>query len=275
MQNVRLFHLAEQDPEPVDRMALPIHLGEDSTGQPLVVDLAALPHLLVAGQTENTKTACLHRIIVSILTTRTPEQVRLILIDPNQTAFSRFRTAPHLLRPVVADPNEADTIFAWAIEQTQRRQRLFAESGVRRLDKYNRLQKISLRQPLPNIVIVADEITDLLFASKEAERNIVRLAQNRQQVGIHLVLATEIKNVHAFAGHVKAQIPTRIALALASEPERGNTLNREIDALVEGFRSAGQAFDNELVVLTACEELSSNDAPNLENAPLRFPRDTP
>lgn len=254
MQSVRLFHLAEQDPEPIDRMTLPIRLGTNGSGQPIIVDLAALPHLLIAGQTESAKTACLHRILVSILAARTPEQVRLILIDPNKAAFCRFETAPHLLHPVVADLHQADAILAWVVEQTERRQRLFAESGVQHLDKFNRLQKISLRQPLPNIAIIADELSNLLFASQEVESNIVQLVQNRQPVGTHLVLATEIENVHTFAGHLKSQIPTRIALALASEPENRNALDREIDTLVEGFGDAGQAFDDGLVAPAACEK---------------------
>ena len=213
MQAVRFFHLDEQNPKAGERTVIPILLGDGATGQALVVDLTALPHLLVAGRTEAGKSACLHSIVVSILAMKTPSQVRLVLIDPKRTVFSRFRTVPHLLRPVVTDPNEADRVIDRAVKEMEWRQ----EEHRKRWEKP------------PSIVIVADEMADLIFASKEAENNIVRLAKSRLAVGIHLVLATRLENVNAMTGYVKAQIPTRDCVCHCvgtGQPGRSRSGNR-------------------------------------------------
>ena len=189
----------------------------------MAVDLASLPHLLIAGRTGTGKSVCLNSIIVSMLMTRSPNDVRMLMIDPKMVELSPYKKLPHLMHPVVTDMRKAEAILAWAVEKMEERYALLARAGVRHISVYNQLGEEELMdrlQPdsdeergaiprhLPYIVIVADEIADLMMTSaKEVEQHIIRLAQKSRAVGIHLVLATQKPTVDVITGLIKSNLP--------------------------------------------------------------------
>jgi S-DNA-T family DNA segregation ATPase FtsK/SpoIIIE len=201
----------------------------------MVVDLASLPHLLIAGRTGTGKSVCLNSIIMSILMTRRPDEVRLLLIDPKMVELSPYKRLPHLMHPVVTDMRKAEAILAWAVDKMEERYQLMARVGVRHISGYNQLGEDELMermQPesdedrqnipkqLPFIVIVADEIADLMMtAAKEVEQHIIRLAQKSRAVGIHLVLATQKPTVDVITGLIKSNLPARISFQVASRTD--------------------------------------------------------
>ena len=199
------------------RCEIPLFLGKDVSGKPLVVDLATLPHLLIAGRTGTGKSVCLNAIITSILMTRRPDEVRMLMIDPKMVELSGYRRLPHLMHPVVTDMKKAEAILAWAVDKMEERYALLARAGVRHIASYNQLGEEELIEPaaarrrtksgprfplhLPYIVIVADEMADLMMtAGKEVEQHIIRLAQKSRAVGIHLILATQKPTVDVITG---------------------------------------------------------------------------
>ena len=206
-QLVRLREVIEETNGQAQRMKIPIYLGQDVAGNPMAIDLAALPHLLIAGRTGTGKSVCLNSIIVSILMSRGPDEVRMLMIDPKMVELSGYRKLPHLMHPVVTDMKKAEAILAWAVDKMEERYQLLARAGVRHVSVYNQLGDEELRdrvQPaseaewedvpkqLPFIVIVADEMADLMMtAGKDVEQHIIRLAQKSRAVGIHLILATQ------------------------------------------------------------------------------------
>ena len=201
----------------------------------MVVDLATLPHLLIAGRTGTGKSVCLNSIIVSMLMTRRPDEVRMLMIDPKMVELSCYKKLPHLMHPVVTDMRKAEAILAWAVEKMEERYALLARAGVRHIGVYNQLGEEELMdrlQPeddeerknipthLPYIVIVADEMADLMMTSgKEVEQHIIRLAQKSRAVGIHLVLATQKPTVDVITGLIKSNLPARIAFQVASRTD--------------------------------------------------------
>ena len=213
------------------KYALPILLGRDASGRPMVNDLAKMPHLLVAGATGSGKSVCLNTIIVSLLYTRTPEQVKLILIDPKMVELSQFANAPHLASPVVSDMKRAPGILEWAITKMEERYRLLSQAGVRNIYSYNKLGDEGLRPAfgervddpdfprfLPFVVIVIDELADLMLTSaKEVETSISRLAAKSRAVGIHMIVATQRPSTNVITGLIKANLPTRIAFMVSSK----------------------------------------------------------
>jgi len=213
------------------KQLLPVFLGRDSAGRPLVLDLARMPHLLVAGATGAGKSVCLNTIICSFLFTRTPEQVKLILIDPKMVEMSMFSDAPHLACPVVTDMKRAPGILEWAVNKMEERYKLLARAGVRNLAGFNKLSEERLRarfgdaiddedfpRKLPSIVIVVDELADLMMtAAKDVETSISRLAAKSRAVGIHVVLATQRPSTNVITGLIKANLPTRIAFMVSSK----------------------------------------------------------
>jgi S-DNA-T family DNA segregation ATPase FtsK/SpoIIIE len=229
---VRLREVMEETNGKTKKMKVPLFLGKDVTGNSLTVDLATMPHLLIAGRTGTGKSVCLNAIICSILMTRLPDEVRMLMIDPKMVELSGYGRLPHLMHPVVTDMRKAEAIFAWAVEKMEERYALLARTGVRHIASYNQLGKeelIERLQPetdeqrdaipdhLPFIVIVADEIADLMMtAGKEVEQHIIRLAQKSRAVGIHLILATQKPTVDVITGLIKSNLPARISFQVAS-----------------------------------------------------------
>jgi DNA segregation ATPase FtsK/SpoIIIE, S-DNA-T family len=234
-QLVRLREVIEEADGKAARMRIPIFLGKDVAGNAMVVDLTTLPHLLIAGRTGTGKSVCLNSIIVSMLMTRRPDEVRLLLIDPKMVELSPYKSLPHLMHPVVTDMRKAEAILAWAVEKMEERYHLLARAGVRHVSVYNQLGEEELLeriQPeddeerkqipthMPYVVIVADELADLMMtAAKEVEAHIIRLAQKSRAVGIHLVLATQKPTVDVITGLIKSNLPARISFQVASRTD--------------------------------------------------------
>ena len=234
-QLVRLREVMEEAGPKTQAMRIPIFLGKDVSGNPMIVDLASLPHLLIAGRTGTGKSVCLNSIIVSMLMVRRPDEVRMLLIDPKMVELSPYKQIPHLMHPVVTDMKKAEAILAWAVEKMEERYQLLARAGVRHLSVFNQLGEEELRervQPesdeewaqipkhMPYIVIVADEMADLMMtAAKEVEAHIIRLAQKSRAVGIHLVLATQKPTVDVITGLIKSNLPARICFEVASRTD--------------------------------------------------------
>jgi DNA segregation ATPase FtsK/SpoIIIE, S-DNA-T family len=234
-QVVRLREVIEEANGKTKKMRIPLFLGKDVSGNALVVDLSTLPHLLIAGRTGTGKSVCLNAIISSILMTRRPDEVRMLMIDPKMVELSGYGRLPHLMHPVVTDMRKAEAILAWAVEKMEERYALLARAGVRHISSYNQLgeeelmerlqpenddERASIPQRLPFIVIVADEMADLMMTSgKEVEQHIIRLAQKSRAVGIHLILATQKPTVDVITGLIKSNLPARIAFQVASRTD--------------------------------------------------------
>ncbi|MCF0123405.1 MAG: DNA translocase FtsK, partial [Ruminiclostridium sp.] len=196
-------------------------VGKDIGGNYIVGDCAKLPHMLIAGTTGSGKSVCINSLIVSMLYKSTPEELRLIMVDPKMVELGGYNGIPHLLIPVVTDPKKAAGALQWAVTEMMKRYRLFAEAGVRELTSYNQwAQKQEHAEPLPKVVIVIDELADLmLVAAKEVEESICRVAQMGRASGMHLVIATQRPSADVITGLMKANIPSRVAFAVASSLE--------------------------------------------------------
>ncbi|MEM7557879.1 MAG: DNA translocase FtsK 4TM domain-containing protein [Planctomycetota bacterium] len=234
-QVVRLREVIEEQGAKGKKFKIPLFLGKDVSGNPLTADLAALPHLLIAGRTGTGKSVCLNSIIASILMTRRPDEVRMLMIDPKMVELSGYGRLPHLMHPVVTDMRKAEAILAWAVDKMEERYTLLARAGVRHISSYNELGReelIDRLRPesaeeaeqipdhLPFIVIVADEMADLMMtAGKEVEAHIIRLAQKSRAVGIHLILATQKPTVDVITGLIKSNLPARISFQVASRTD--------------------------------------------------------
>jgi DNA segregation ATPase FtsK/SpoIIIE-like protein len=234
-QVVRMREVIEEGAAQVRKMKIPLFLGKDVSGKALSVDLASLPHLLIAGRTGTGKSVCLNSIICSILMARRPDEVRMLMIDPKMVELSGYGRLPHLMHPVVTDMRKAEAILSWAVDKMEERYALLARAGVRHITSYNQLGRDELHERLrpenddeaemipdhlPFIVIVADEIADLMMtAGKEVEAHIIRLAQKSRAVGIHLILATQKPTVDVITGLIKSNLPARISFQVASRTD--------------------------------------------------------
>ena len=232
---VRLREVMEEDHNKWQKMKIPVFLGKDVSGKSTTVDLATLPHLLIAGRTGTGKSVCLNSIITSMVMTRRPDEVKMLMIDPKMVELSPYKKLPHLMHPVVTDMKKAEAILAWAVDKMEERYTLLAKAGVRHVSSYNQLDEQELLdriQPetdeerdniprhLPYVVIIADEMADLMMTSaKEVEGHIIRLAQKSRAVGIHLVLATQKPTVDVITGLIKSNLPARIAFQVASRTD--------------------------------------------------------
>ena len=232
-QVVSLRSVIEQSSGKIAKMKIPLFLGADAVGAPMVADLAALPHLLIAGRTGTGKSVCLNAIISSILMTRRPDEVRMLMIDPKMVELSGYGTLPHLMHPVVTDMRKAEAMLAWAVEKMDERYRLLASVGVRHVTSYNSMERqdildkigaeteeeiAAVPEKLPFIVIIADEIADMMMtAGKDVEKHIIRIAQKSRAVGIHLILATQKPTVDVITGLIKSNLPARISFQVASK----------------------------------------------------------
>lgn len=191
-------------------------LGKDIAGKPIIADIGKMPHVLIAGATGSGKSVCINTLITSIIYKATPQEVRLIMIDPKVVELSVYNGIPHLLIPVVTDPKKAAGALFWAVNEMTRRYNLFAENNVRDMKGYNEKQ-VDEHQRLPQIVIIIDELADLMMTgAKEVEDAICRLAQMARAAGIHLVIATQRPSVDVITGVIKANIPSRLAFAVSS-----------------------------------------------------------
>ncbi len=195
---------------------LSVALGKDISGRPVICDLAKMPHLLIAGQTGSGKSVCINAIINSLLFRASPEEVRMIMIDPKVVELQGYNHVPHLLIPVVSDSHKAAGALAWAVQEMLDRYHKMQSKGVREITAYN--AKVKGDEPkLPRIVIIIDELSDLMLAcKKEVEESIIRLAQLARAAGIHVVIATQRPTVNVITGLIKANVPSRIAFAVAS-----------------------------------------------------------
>ncbi|MFO1063945.1 MAG: DNA translocase FtsK [Pirellulales bacterium] len=234
-QIVRLREVIEEGAAGSKKAKIPLFLGKDVSGNALIADLASLPHLLIAGRTGTGKSVCLNAIIASILMTKRPDEVRMLMIDPKMVELSGYARLPHLMHPVVTDMRKAEAILAWAVDKMEERYALLARAGVRHLVNYNQLgreelmerlkpesseEEAAIPDHLPFIVIVADEMADLMMtAGKEVEQHIIRLAQKSRAVGIHLILATQKPTVDVITGLIKSNLPARIAFQVASRTD--------------------------------------------------------
>jgi len=223
------------------RMGLPLFLGKDATGDPLVKDLAVMPHLLIAGTTGSGKSVCLNAIIMSLLFTRTPDDLKFVLIDPKMVELSVFNRLPHLLCPVVNDMRKAEAILAWLIEKMEERYRLLSQARVRNIAQYNRLSRDDIIERfgaaneadqarlvyhMPHIVVIVDELADLMMvAAKEVEMHVTRLSQKSRAVGIHLVMATQRPSVDVLTGLIKSNLPIRISFQVATRVDSRTILD--------------------------------------------------
>ncbi|MBM4084878.1 MAG: DNA translocase FtsK [Planctomycetes bacterium] len=239
---VRLRDLMESQAVDPKRYVLPILLGKDAAGAPLVSDLAQMPHLLIAGATGSGKSVCINSIIMSILMSQYPEDVKLLIVDPKMVELSTFKDIPHLLSPVVTDMKKAAAVLDWAVNKMDERYSLLARAGVRNISGYNKLGEEGIRKRLmpeedadladvpfrmPHVVIVVDELADLMMvASKEVEGAVTRLSQKSRAVGIHLILATQRPSVDVITGLIKANLPARVSFHVSSKVDSRTILDR-------------------------------------------------
>ena len=199
---------------------LSVALGKDLAGAPIVGDLGKMPHLLVAGATGSGKSVCINTIIASILFKATPDEVKLLMVDPKMVELTNYNGIPHLISPVVTDAKKAAGTLRWAVKEMERRYETFASAGVRDIERYNKTHPADPggeSQPLPFVVIIIDELADLMMvAPADVEDSICRLAQMARAAGIHLVIATQRPSVDVITGLIKANIPSRISFAVSS-----------------------------------------------------------
>ncbi len=241
---ISLRQLLEYDVYGRSTSKLTLALGKTIHGEPLVSDLAKMPHLLIAGATGTGKSVAMNAMLTSILFRATPSDVRLILIDPKRLELGMYEDIPHLLTPVVVDPKKAANALRWAVREMEERYKRLASEGVRNIDQYNR--NVNLRaqerkkttskpdsdileneyKPLPYVVLAIDELADLMMvASNEVEESIARLAQMARAVGIHLILATQRPSVDVITGLIKANLPSRIAFRVSSKVDSRTILD--------------------------------------------------
>ncbi|MDQ7778254.1 MAG: DNA translocase FtsK [Planctomycetota bacterium] len=238
---VKLRELIESNADEWDRQMLPLCLGKDAAGVPIIRDLADMPHLLIAGTTGSGKSVCLNAIILSLLYARSPEEMKLILIDPKMVELSAFKDIPHLISPVITEMKKAAVILEWLVRHMEERYDLFSRVGVKKIESYNALGAKRIRERLteegeepptvaerlPHIVVVIDELADLMMvASKEVENAITRISQKSRAVGIHLVVATQRPSVDVITGLIKSNMPVRIAFKVASKVDSRTILDR-------------------------------------------------
>ena len=242
-ETISLRELLESEVYRRSTSKLPLTLGKNIHGEPYIADLAAMPHLLIAGSTGTGKSVGLNAMLTSILYRATPDELRLIMIDPKRLELGMYEDIPHLLAPVVVDPKLAANALRWAVREMEERYKTLAKQGVRNIEQYNRNLKAMLDEGgpqalaeagengvplrlLPFIVVVIDELADLMMvAGNEVEESICRLAQMARAVGIHLILATQRPSVDVITGLIKANLPARISFRVSSKTDSRTILD--------------------------------------------------
>ncbi|MEM1166967.1 MAG: DNA translocase FtsK 4TM domain-containing protein, partial [Planctomycetota bacterium] len=247
-EKVRLKELMTSS-DSIAKMKLPMFLGKDASGRPLVSDLAKLPHMLIAGTTGSGKSVCMNAIIMGFLYTQKPTDLKMVLVDPKMVEMSQFKDIPHLLCPVVTEMGKAAAILEWAVQKMDERYELLAEAGCRDISSYNKLtweelleifqpdnelQEAKIPRKLPYMVFVIDELADLMMTNKEVEGSIVRIAQKARAVGIHLILATQRPQANVVTGLIKSNMPGRVSFRVASGVDSRIVLDQKGGELLLG-----------------------------------------
>ena len=224
---VFLREVLESDEFKKSNKKLAFALGKDIAGSCVVGDLSKMPHTLIAGATGSGKSVCINSLIISLLYKYSPEEVKLLLVDPKVVELNVYNGIPHLLIPVVIEPKKAAAALNWAVNEMTKRYSLFAEKGVRNIDSYNALlEKGEIEEKLPFIVIIVDELADLMMVCpNDVEDYIGRLAQMARAAGMHLVIATQRPSVDVITGVIKANIPSRISFAVSSQVDSRTILD--------------------------------------------------
>jgi len=232
-----------------DNMKLPMFLGKDASGEPLISDLTKMPHMLIAGTTGSGKSVCMNTIIMSFLYTKKPNELKLVLVDPKMVEMSQFKDIPHLMCPVVTEMPKAAAILEWATTKMDERYELLAKAGCRDIAGYNELEWDELKErldiqteeqamrvpkQLPYMVFIIDELADLMMTTKEVEGAIIRIAQKARAVGIHLILATQRPQANVVTGLIKSNMPCRIAFKVASGMDSRIVLDQKGGELLLG-----------------------------------------
>ena len=223
-ENVYLSEILANSDFKKKEIKLPIALGKNISGKPIVGDLASMPHLLIAGTTGSGKSVCINTIILSLLYRHTPDKCKFILIDPKMLELSTYEGIPHLLCPVITEAKKAASVLGWVVKEMESRYRLMTKEGVRNIDGYNAKHKL----PMPYIVVVVDEMSDLmLVAGKEIENYIQKLSQMARAAGIHIIMATQRPSVDVITGTIKANFPTRISFQVTSKIDSRTILGEQ------------------------------------------------
>ena len=223
-ENVYLSEILSNSDFKKREIKLPIALGKNISGKPVVGDLASMPHLLIAGTTGSGKSVCINTIILSLLYRHTPDKCKFILIDPKMLELSTYEGIPHLLCPVITEAKKAASVLGWVVKEMESRYRLMTKEGVRNIDGYNTKHKL----PMPYIVVVVDEMSDLmLVAGKEIENYIQKLSQMARAAGIHIIMATQRPSVDVITGTIKANFPTRISFQVTSKIDSRTILGEQ------------------------------------------------
>jgi len=223
-ENVYLSEILANADFKKKEIKLPIALGKNISGKPIVGDLASMPHLLIAGTTGSGKSVCINTIILSLLYRHTPDKCKFILIDPKMLELSTYEGIPHLLCPVITEAKKAASVLGWVVKEMESRYRLMTKEGVRNIDGYNTKHKL----PMPYIVVVVDEMSDLmLVAGKEIENYIQKLSQMARAAGIHIIMATQRPSVDVITGTIKANFPTRISFQVTSKIDSRTILGEQ------------------------------------------------
>ena len=223
-ENVYLSEILNNPDFKKKDIKLPIALGKNISGKPVVGDLASMPHLLIAGTTGSGKSVCINTIILSLLYRHTPDKCKFILIDPKMLELSTYEGIPHLLCPVITEAKKAASVLGWVVKEMESRYRLMTKEGVRNIDGYNAKHKL----PMPYIVVVVDEMSDLmLVAGKEIENYIQKLSQMARAAGIHIIMATQRPSVDVITGTIKANFPTRISFQVTSKIDSRTILGEQ------------------------------------------------
>lgn len=227
---VRLREIIDSDEFKNSKSKITFAVGRDISGKAIVADLKAMPHLLIAGSTGSGKSVCINSIITSLLYKSTPDEVKLILVDPKVVELGNYNGIPHLLIPVVTDPSKAAAALNWAVAEMTDRYKKFAEAGVRDLESYNEYVRANeeAEKAMPQVVIIIDELADLMMAApSQIEESICRLAQMARAAGMHLIVATQRPSVDVITGVIKANIPSRIAFAVSSQVDSRTILDMQ------------------------------------------------
>ena len=220
INSVSLKELFESEQFQSMDAALPLALGEDVKGKPIVADLAKMPHLLIAGATGTGKSVCINAIITTLLLSHTPDTLRFLMVDPKMVELNDYNEIPHLIESVVTDVEEAERVLEWCVQEMDRRYRQLNQEKARDIRRFNAKRQSQGERPLPYIVVVIDEMADLMMsAPQEVERSVCRLAQMARAVGIHLIIATQRPSVDVITGLIKANFPARVAFAVSSQTD--------------------------------------------------------
>jgi len=223
-ENVYLSEILSESEFKKKNIKLPIALGKNISGTPVIGDLTSMPHLLIAGTTGSGKSVCINTIILSLLYRHSPERCKFILIDPKMLELSTYEGVPHLLCPVITEAKKAASVLGWVVKEMENRYKLMTKEGVRNIDGYNIKHKL----PMPYIVVVVDEMSDLmLVAGKEIENYIQKLSQMARAAGIHIIMATQRPSVDVITGTIKANFPTRISFQVTSKIDSRTILGEQ------------------------------------------------